>query len=205
MKNEIKSKRIRHMGVWISAFLLLWAVSARAGEPTESIRQTTDKILSVVTDPELKSPEKAAERRRLIREAVDERFDWREMSRRTLAIHWRRRTEEEKKTFIKLFGKLLERTYLERVEGYSGEGVVYEDERVEGDYALVSVRVRTEQGTEIPVRYRMRRKEGVWLVYDISIEGVSLIQNYRTQFNSILIRSSFEKLLDKLRQKVEEE
>ncbi len=193
------------MGLYVAGFLLLWAASARAGEPTESIRQTTDKILSIVSDPSLKSPEKAAERRRLIRQAVDERFDWEEMSRRTLAIHWRKRSKEEKQAFIELFGKLLERTYLERVEGYSGEEVVYEGERVEGDYALVSVRVKTEHGTDIPVRYRMRRKHGVWLVYDISIEGVSLIQNYRTQFNSILVRSSFDTLLAKLRQKVEAE
>ncbi len=177
--------------------------AATAGEPTECIRRTTDRILVVVSNPELKSLARAAERRRLIREAVDERFDWEEMSRRTLATHWARRSAEERKEFVGLFGDLLERTYLDKVEGYSGEQVLYESERVEGSYALVSVRIKTQQATEIPVLYKLKQGGADWQVYDISIEGVSLISNYRTQFNNIIVRSSYDELLKRLRAKQE--
>jgi len=178
--------------------------SAWAGEPTDQVKETTDKILAIVTDPALKVPEKAGERQRLIRQAVDERFDWEEMSRRTLARYWAERTEAEKKAFIDVFGQLLERTYMDKVEGYSGEKVLYVGERVEGEYGAVAVKIVTQQTREISVIYRMKKKGGSWYVYDISIEGVSLINNYRTQFNSILSRSSFESLMERLREKVKQ-
>ncbi|MBW1681642.1 MAG: ABC transporter substrate-binding protein, partial [Deltaproteobacteria bacterium] len=130
-------------------------------------------------------------------------FDWEEMSRRTLARHWRKRTPAEKKEFIRLFGHLLERTYLDRVEGYSGEKVIYEGEAVDGDYGIVKVKIVTRKETEIPVKYRVKRKDGQWYVYDISIQGVSLINNYRRQFNSIIVGSSYKKLIKKLKAKVE--
>jgi phospholipid transport system substrate-binding protein len=188
--------------IWIPVLLSLLAVPAWAGEPTDQIKETTDKILAIVTDPSLKVPEKAGERQERIRDAVDERFDWEEMSRRTLARHWADRTDEEKKSFIDLFGRLLERTYMDKVEGYSGEQVLYVDERVDGEYAAVAVKIVTQQNREISVIYRMKRKGGIWYVYDISIEGVSLINNYRTQFNNILSRSSFGELMERLQNKV---
>ncbi|MBW1921916.1 MAG: ABC transporter substrate-binding protein [Deltaproteobacteria bacterium] len=174
-----------------------------AGTPTDQIRETTDKILKIVSDPALKGEAHAADRRRRIRAVVDERFDWEEMSRRTLARHWRKRTPAEKKEFIRLFGHLLERTYLDRVEGYSGEKVIYEGEAVDGDYGIVKVKIVTRKETEIPVKYRVKRKDGQWYVYDISIQGVSLINNYRRQFNSIIVGSSYKKLIKKLKAKVE--
>jgi phospholipid transport system substrate-binding protein len=179
------------------------SMPAMAGEPTEKIRVTTDKIIGIVSNPALKGPEKAAERRLLIRKAVDERFDWEEMSRRTLARHWQKRTIEEKTMFIDLYGKLLEQTYLDRVEGYSGEKVLYESERVDGEYSVVKVKILTKQETEISTEYRLKKNAGDWLVYDISVEGVSLINNYRTQFNSIIVRSSYKDLIKKLKAKVE--
>jgi len=171
--------------------------------PTEDVRKTTDKIIAILTDPALKEANKADEKARKIRNAVDERFDWDEMAMSTLARHWKARTQKEKEEFVDLFGKLLERTYLEKVEGYSGEKVLYVDEKVEGDYGIVAVKIVTKQGTEIQVDYRLKNKGKEWLVYDISIEGVSLVNNYRKQFNSILTRSSFKDLMEKLRSKVE--
>ena len=168
----------------------------------DGVRDTTDKIIAIVSDPVLNAPEKKEERARLIRAAVDERFNWKEMSRRALARHWSKRTEQEKKEFIDLFGKLLERTYLERVEGYSGEKVLYVNEAVDGKYGIVSVRIVTKKDTEISVRYKVKKDGDDWLVYDISIERVSLINNYRKQFNSIIIRSSYKDLVDKLKEKV---
>ncbi|HDM10345.1 MAG: ABC transporter substrate-binding protein [Deltaproteobacteria bacterium] len=190
------------IGIAVVVIGLFWAYLVYAGEPIEQIKKTTDKIIDIVKDPALKAPEKEPERRKLIRAAVDEIFDWDEMAKRTLGRHWRKRTEEEKKQFIYLFGKLLERTYLDKVEGYSGEKVIYVGDRVEGNYALVKVKINTKQETEIRVLYRMRKKDRKWMVYDISIEGVSLINNYRTQFNNILVRSSYKKLIEKLKAKV---
>ena len=177
---------------------------ALAGGPTEQTKRTTDKILKIVTDPQLKDESKAKERRALIRKAVDERFDWEELSRRALARHWAKRTQEERKTFVTLFGELLERTYLDRVEGYSGEQVTYVGEKVDGEYATVEAKVLTSQKTEVPVLYRMRRKGDEWMVYDISIEGVSLIANYRSQFQSILSRSSYDELVRVLKEQITE-
>jgi phospholipid transport system substrate-binding protein len=187
------------------SFIFVIATPVCAGVPTEKVKETTEKILSIVSDPALKGPDKDKERRALIREAVDERFDWEELSRRSLARHWRKLDDEQKKEFIILFGKLLERTYLDRVEGYSGEQVTYVNEIVEGEYALVEVRVLTSKGTEIPANYKLRKKDGDWRVYDISIEGVSLVNNYRVQFNDIITKSSYEELIKKLQEKVAEE
>jgi phospholipid transport system substrate-binding protein len=177
-------------------------VSALGGEPTEKIRQTTDKILSILADPSLKKPSKVEERRRLIRKAVDERFDWEEMARRSLARHWAPRTDEEKNEFVGLFGELLERTYMSKVEGYSGEKVFYEGEKADAEYATVNVKIVTKKNVDIPVEYRLKKEGDDWLVYDISIEGVSLVNNYRTQFNSIITQSSYENLIKKLKEKV---
>lgn len=182
---------------------LVLSGSSIAGGPTEDVRKTTDKLIAIVSDPAMKSADRAAERARRIRKAVDERFDWKEMSKRTLARHWKKRTEQEKEEFIDLFGKLLERTYLDKVEGYSGEKVLYVGERVDRNYGIVVVKIVTKKDTEILVKYRLKKKGSEWLVYDISIEGVSLVNNYRKQFNSILTRSSYKDLIKRLKTKVE--
>jgi len=185
--------------------LAIWAVCgvlpAWAGEPTEKVKETADRIISIVSDPSLKDPAKAAQRREQIRKAVDELCDWDEMSRRSLGKHWAQRSEQEKKEFVHLFGQLLERTYIDKVEGYSGEKVNYVGERIDGDYAEVGVKIVTNKNTEIPVVYKLRTRDQKWWVYDIVIEGVSLVNNYRTQFSDILAKSSFEGLVTKLKEK----
>jgi phospholipid transport system substrate-binding protein len=179
------------------------AVPALADGPEEEIRQTTNKILSIVTDPALKNPSREEERRRLVRKVVDERFDWEEMSRRSLARYWDQRTDEEKKEFVRLYSDLLERTYMDKVEGYSGEKVTYEGESVDNGYAVVKVKIVTKKNTDIHVRYGLKKKGNKWLVYDVSIEGVSLVNSYRTQFNRIILQSSYENLVKRLRERVE--
>jgi len=189
----------------VSLFLFLTLVMALpsfAGQPMEQIRETTDRIIAIVSDPVLKPPEKAEERKRLIRRAVDERFDWEEMSRRSLARHWKQRTDDEKKEFINLFGKLLERTYLEQVGNYSGEKVLYLNETIdESGFGDVRIKIITKQETEIPVRYKIKKNGDGWYVYDISVEGRSLINNYRKQFQ----RMPYKKLLKQLKAKVTQE
>ncbi len=197
---------MKSISLWRSMVLFIVsfgvAIPAWAGEPTEQIKKTTDKIISTITDPTLKDAGKSEERRKLIRAAADERFDWEEMARRSLARHWAERTDAEKREFTSLFSDLLERTYMDKVEGYSGEKVLYEGETVDGDYAVVGVKILTAKDTEISVEYRVRRKENGWFIYDVSIEGVSLVNNYRTQFNSIILRSSYRELVKKLAAKV---
>ncbi len=196
--------RVIYLWRGVVSFFLAFVISfpAFAGEPTEQIKQTTDKIISILADPALREPARAEERRKLIRRAADERFDWEEMARRSLARHWVVRTDEEKKEFISLFSDLLERTYMDKVEGYSGEKVLYEGETVDGGYGVVRAKILTAADVEISVQYRVRRKGNGWFIYDVSIEGVSLVNNYRTQFNSILLRSSYQELVKKLEAKL---
>jgi len=181
--------------------LTLGIVSSWAGEPTQQIKQTTDKILAILSNPSLKGPAQAEERKKVIGQTVDERFDWEEMSRRSLARHWAERTPEEKKEFLGLFRDLLERTYLDKVDDYSGEAVTYEGDTIDGNYASVKLKIVTSKGKEIPVEYRVMKKQTHWFVYDITIEGVSLVNNYRSQFNSILSKSPYSELLKKLKDK----
>jgi phospholipid transport system substrate-binding protein len=189
-------------GIGIIFLILGITVPGLAGEPTEKIKKTTDRILSLVANPALKDPSRAKERKKLIRSAVDEQFDWEEMARRSLGRHWDQRTNEEKKEFVRLFADLLDRTYMSKVEGYSGEKVRYEGETIDGNYASVKVKIVTQQNKDIPVEYRLKKEKNDWFVYDVSIEGVSLVNNYRTQFNSIIVQSSYENLVKKLREKV---
>jgi phospholipid transport system substrate-binding protein len=189
----------------LTPLFLIGAIAAPvlAADPLEEIKQTTNKILSIVTDPALKTPSKAAEKEKLIRQAVDERFDWEEMARRSLATHWAKRTPEERKEFVPLFSDLLERTYMKKVQDYSGEKVLYEGETRDQDYAAVKVKIVTKKNKDIPVEYRLKKEGNKWLIYDVSIEGVSLVNNYRIQFNSIILQSSYENLVKRLREKVE--
>ena len=184
--------------------ILMFAAPCFAGVPTDGVKKTTDRILVIVSDPALKGPENKNKRGQLIRKAVDERFDWEAMTKRSLARHWRKRTEAEKKEFISLFGKLLERTYLDKVGSYSGEKVIYVGETIDGRYGTVTAKILTHSQTEVEVRYRLKELDGNWQVYDISVEGVSLVNNYRKQFNSIILRSSYDELVRKLRKKVAE-
>ena len=179
------------------------SVPSLAQGPTKAIRDVTDKIIAIVSDPALKAPEKEPEKKSRIRKYVYESFDEKRMFRSALGRHWAKRTDEEKKEFSRLFKELLEDTYLDKVEGYSGEKVIYEGEKVDGDYGIVKVNIITKNQKKISVIYRLRKKKDKWSIYDISIEGVSMINNYRTQFNSIIIRSSYKNLIEKLKAKVE--
>jgi len=182
---------------------VLFAAPPAAETPLSVVRAATEKVLAIVTDPALKGDAFKQERRRRILQAAEDRFDWEALARRALARNWRKASSSQRKEFTDLFRKLIEDTYLQRVDGYSGEKVEYLGERVEGDTAVVEVRIVDRKGTQIPVTYRMRRKNGRWLVIDVTIEGVSLVNNYRSQFKAILRRSSFDELLNRLRQKVQ--
>jgi phospholipid transport system substrate-binding protein len=180
---------------------LVVARDAFAGVPTDQLRGSIDLILKIVTDPELKKEAKTAERRKRIRAVVNQIFDFTEISQRSLGRHWQARTPAERDQFVQLFGDLLENAYITKIESYSGEKILYPGDVIEGDLALVKTRIITKQETEIPVDYRMFMNNGRWAVYDVSIEGISLIGNYRTQFNSVIQRSGYADLVAKLKAK----
>ena len=177
---------------------------ATAGAPTEQLRRSIELVLKVVQDPALKAEAKAAERRAMIRTIANEIFDFAEISRRSLGPHWRGRNPAEQREFVRLFGDLLEHAYVSKIEGYSGERILYVNEQMDGDVATVRTRLVTKQGTEVPLDYRMLKEGDRWRAYDVLIEGVSLVANYRVQFNSIIRRASYQELVVKLRAKTSE-
>jgi len=191
----------------VSLLVGLWwcgtAGAAAPGSPTEQVKETVDKVIETLKNKELKKPSKAEERRAILRRTVGDRFDFEEMSKRTLSIHWQRRTPEERKEFVSLFSDLLERTYVNKIESYTDEKVVYGDESIEGDYAVVKTKIITSANVEVPIDYKLFKKSPKWVAYDVVIEGVSLVNNYRTQFNKIIRSQSYEELVKRLRAKQE--
>jgi len=191
----------RALAALAAVLALLVARDAVAGVPTEQLRGSIDLVLKIVTDPELKKEGRTAERRRRIRAVVNQIFDFTEISQRSLGRHWQARTPAEREQFVALFGDLLENAYITKIESYSGEKIQYPGDVIDGDRALVKTRIVTKQETEIPVDYRMFLNGGRWAVYDVSIEGISLIGNYRTQFNAVIQRSGYPDLVAKLKAK----
>jgi phospholipid transport system substrate-binding protein len=175
-----------------------------AGPPTDHLRSRIDEVVRLLDDPQLKPEARARERRAAVRRIADEIFDFAETAKRSLGRHWQARTPAEREEFVQLFTDLLERAYLSKIELYNGENISYVGESIEGDSAVVRTKITTRQGTEVPVDYRMLSKGDRWLVYDVNIEGVSLIANYRTQFNKIIQTSSYQELVRKMKAKQEE-
>jgi len=187
--------------IFMGLVLVFAAGDVFAGLPTDQLKASIDKVLNVLNDKTLKAPAMKAQRREVLMNLSTEVFDWNEMSKRSLGIYWKDRTPDEQKEFVKLFTVLLENTYMDKIESYSGEKILYSKEAVEDQYALVETKIITKQDTEVAVNYWMLNKSGRWFVYDISVEGISLVKNYRTQFNEIMARSSYQELLKKLKEK----
>lgn len=173
---------------------------AQAGEATDAMKGTIEEVLRILADKDLKQPSKANERRQMLEKVVGERFDYREMSRRALGAPWNNLSDKEKDEFVSLFQTLLVNTYADKIESYSGQGVHYINERTEKDYAEVRTKVLTGK-TDIPLDYRLLHRDSIWRVYDVVVDGVSLVNNYRGQFTKILRTSSYADLVDQLRKK----
>ena len=186
----------------LAGHLLALGGAVEAGIPTDQLRDATDRVLKVLQSAELKRAPQA--RREQIRAIADQIFDWEETGKRALARHWAGRSPQEREEFSALFADLVERSYIGKIEGYSGERVVYAGETIEGDQATVRTRLVTKSNTEIPVDYRMQKHGDRWRAYDVVIEGVSLVANYRTQFNRIIQQSGYGELVEKLKAKREE-
>ena len=194
--------RIRLCVVTLAAVLaILTAREAAAGPPTDQLKGAVDRVIKVLEDPSLKGDDRVGDRRTAVRKIADEIFDFSEIARRALARHWQPLTDKQRAEFVALFSDLLERSYMSKIELYGGEKIQYVGERVDGETATVATRIATKNGTEVPIDYRLLKKGDRWLVYDVNIEGVSLVSNYRTQFNKIIQTASFEDLIQKLRAK----
>jgi phospholipid transport system substrate-binding protein len=189
--------------VSVAALALLAPARVPLG-PRETIEESVECTLAVLDDPALQGEARTRQRRESIRLIAAAVFDFEEMARRALGYHWRSRTPDERAEFTELFTDLLQRAYMVRIEEYEGERIRYAPARMDGDHAVVDTTIAPKTGPEVPVSYRMRHEDGRWLVYDVVIEGVSLISNYRTQFDRILRTSSWQELVGRMRAKAVE-
>jgi len=185
----------------IMAVVLAAASPATAASPTETVKAAVQQVFSQPDSPAVKVPS-VAERRAQIRKVTETLFDFDEMSQRSLGKAWTQASPAEQKEFVRLFGGLIANAYMGRIEQYAGEPITYVGERIEGDDARVQSRVVTPKGSEVPIEYRLYRStEGRWTVYDIYVDGFSLVGSYKAQFNRLLQRGTFADLLKQLRQK----
>ncbi len=186
--------------------LLFSSTGVAQEDPTTQVKATVDRVLAILGDPALKDPAKQEAQRKRLREAIYPRFDFAEMAKRSLGPHWRDRTPQEREEFERLFADLLERSYYEKLHAYTDQEIRYANEEVDGKLAVVRTKIVSEaEKSEIPVDYKLVRHNGQWKVYDLTIEGVSLVSNYRTQFNRIIQTSSYAELVRKMRAKHEDE
>ncbi len=186
----------------LAAFVLLDfnQLATAAPSPTQAIKQTTDALLAVLEDPTFSPIEKTKDRRERLQEIVVRRFDYGEMAHRTLAKHWKARSAEEKKEFTELLSMLLMNSYITIIESRTNEQVNYLDETIKKDFARVKTEIVAKSGT-VPVEYRMRKKKQEWKIYDVIIENVSLVGNFRKQFDRIIRSESFATLTERLKEK----
>ena len=185
------------------AAITLTASQARAGVPTEQIKATVDKALSVLKDPRLKPAAKQAERRDQLKQVLFSRFNFTEMAKRSLGPAWSRRTPQEQEEFVRLFTEVLERAYAEIIETYLDERIVYLNEKIDAGFADVNSKVVTAKGDEYSINYRAQLVGNEWKVYDVVAENISLVNNYRSQFNRVIAKSSYEELVRRLKDKNE--
>jgi len=184
----------------ITGIALAFALTSFAEDsPTDGVRTSVDTILAILKNEQLNKEEKRAQ----MSDVVIKRFDFRAMSQRTLATNWKKTTDEEKQQFVDLFSQLIENSYIGKLELYTDEKVEYPGEKVSGRKAVVETMIITTS-TDIPVDYKLYRKGDQWLVYDVIIEGVSLISNYRSSYQEIVKKEGFDGLLAKMQAKIDE-
>ena len=187
--------------VLLAALLFIMPAFSFAGEPTETLRGTIDQVLAILGEQDIDNDSK----REKIREVISVRFDYRAMSQRTLAQNWRKATDEQKSRFTELYARLMQDTYLVLVEEYNNQTVEYGDENIKKKkYAQVKTNI-LDQGRKIPVDYKLRlKKDGEWYVYDVVIEGVSMINNYRNSYQQIVKTDGMDGLIVKIEDKIAE-
>jgi len=186
--------------VMLACFTLVTQALAQTSLIPE-VKKTVDEVIRIVTDKELKKSQNEKKRRKALRTTIGAIFDFGEMSKRAMGAHWKEVSPADKNEFADLFETLLENTYANKIESYNNEKVIYQKENVEDDYAEVKTKIVTVKHDEYSMDYRLINKSGKWVVYDVVIEGVSMISNYRTQFNKIISNQGVNGLMKKLRAK----
>jgi phospholipid transport system substrate-binding protein len=195
------SQKIRQLEICILSFMLSFAslTRAHAGAPLDLVRTTVDRAIQILKDPKLSSPDKKQERVDRLREALAAVFDYEEMAKRALGPHWRQRTPAEQEEFVKLFRDFLEKVYSDKINLYSGEKVRFGREVIDNEFAQVESKIIQLKGEEIAVVYKLRQVNGQWKVYDAIVENISIVNNYRSQFDRVISTSSYEELVKRLR------
>ena len=188
----------------IMVLILAIPCSSYGTEPLDALRIPVDQVIALLKDPKYQDPEQKELQREKIWEAITRVFDFREMAKRALGRNWNKFTPEQRKEFVHLFSELLGNTYTTKMQGkYEDEKVVYLTQNIaSGSKARVKTKI-VSTNMDIPVNYNMIKRNGSWKVYDINIEGISLIKNYRSQFNQILSKDSPTYLIDRLKRKIE--
>ena len=199
---------VRHrLATWIALPIII-SLSApnpsRAGDPTERIRFVVEQGIEILNDPKLQSKNGKEVYLDRLREVVFPLFDFPEMAKRSLGFHWRRLSPEERQEFVTLFTNLLERSYAGKIDLYDGETVVFTGEVVEDNYARVDSKLVSKKGEEFSVDYKLLRTNGDWRIYDVVVEHISLVNNYRSQFNRVIANSSYKNLIKKINRKLKE-
>jgi phospholipid transport system substrate-binding protein len=197
MKHHIQRNRI----IVATVFFVGLASVCRAGEPLDLVKSAGERAIAVLKDPKLKSPDKKKERVERLKEIINPIFDYDEMAQRTLGAHWRRRTPAEQEEFARLFRAFLERIYSDKVDLYDGEKIAFGRETIEQEYAQVESTVVNAKEQESSVVYRLKRADGKWKVYDAVVENISIVNNYRSQFDRVISKSSYEELRKMLKAK----
>ena len=175
---------------------------ASAVTPTEQVRASVNNIVAILKNPSLKADSRKKDRREQLRRAIFSRFDFPEMAMRSMGSYWRKLSPKEQDEFVQLFTDLLERAYIDQIESYSDQKFVYTKETVDEDYAEVQSKlVSSKTGEEFSINYRVRLVGKEWKVYDVVIENISLVNNYRSQFNRVIANQSYEELIRRMRDK----
>lgn len=200
---QVMRKTLILCGISLVAFSPL---SVADNGPTAQVKSTIDRVLEILKDPTLKSPNMEKARGTQLKKVIFARFDFHEMAKRSLGVHWRKRTPQERKEFVKLYADLLELSYRRKIERYVDEKILYTKEQVDEKFGLVTTEIVSEkEDVDIPIEYKVIRLGDEWKVYDVVIDGISLVSNYRNQFNRIIRRSSYAELVKKMRIKQETE
>jgi phospholipid transport system substrate-binding protein len=187
--------------VSLLALLFYGALPLQAGAPTEEIRTAVDKGVQILKSAKLDSSKDRAKVIDQLREIVYTRFDFEEMAKRSLGSHWRRLSPQQQKEFVTAFTDLLETTYADKIDLYEGQQVEYVGETIDKNYAEVNTRVIGKNRENYSVDYRLHQVGGKWRIYDVVAENISLVNNYRSQFNRVVVNSSVEELIRRIKQK----
>ena len=194
-------RRVVALGLLYLFFCILMPAPSRAGGPTEQVRATLDKVLIITRNPKPQSQAQKDDLRAQLAQVIYPRFDFTEMAKRALGPHWGRRSSEEQREFVKIFAELLGKSYAERIESSTNQNILYTREIEDQDYAQVDTKIVSEKYAEFSINYKLHSVDKEWKVYDIVIEDISLVNNYRSQFDRVIARSSFEELVRMMKEK----